>query len=81
MNEIIYGPFGATRGNFDFGRSKNAVFYKKTHILRCKNAFLRYENCVLELEIAKKCKKNAKKPVFLEIRRKYWWIWKCGKKC
>jgi len=75
------GPFGAPRGNFDFGRSKNAAFYEKTRIVRCKNAFLRYENCVLEFEIAKKCKKNAKKPVFLEIRRKYWWIWKCGKKC
>ena len=54
------GPFGATRGNFDFGRSKNAAFYEKTRIVRCKNAFLRYENCVLELEIAKKYKKKMR---------------------
>ena len=60
----MLGPFGATRGNFDFGRSKNAAFYEKTRIVRCKNAFLRYENCVLELEIAKKCKKMRKNQCF-----------------
>ena len=44
-----YGPFGATHGNYDFGRSKNAMFDEKTHFERYKNAFLRYKSCILEV--------------------------------
>ena len=43
------GPFGATHGNYDFGRSKNAMFDEKTRFVRCKNTFLRYKSCSLQV--------------------------------